>query len=432
VLVVWLLILLVEVPVNQGIAGGEDSLYDSFYWSFGSLFDPGGPGKGPVSLGGKLILVAHWFLITIILATYCGALGAFLATGSAKPKVEGFHSLQGGLFGVVVTGPSCNASADSDSDSGCTGSLKGGNAHPDTEATRAFETLQKAMRADSAVRFNIYTTASDSTELASLNASEETRREVARLGRGVCGRKDVVLGAYDYLLCAAGDRVAEPHATVQDLYAAKFELSARKRAEGSCPLVTVGQAFNPSGLGIAFPKNSLYSNAFSRAIQGAIRSGRVLDLQEKYGMDKDECVDEVEEGGDVIGVSQIAGLFVITVGLMGLAMLHAVLTQVLCPYPKGFQVAEYEEEGSAWSEVSEEPLLHHRLVDLRSYAYRVERLSASLTLALQTGEPFGYDPHAATSEDDSGVLLLRSAPHQPERVVGPISELFNLQLPWGL
>ena len=82
---VWLLILLVEVPVNQGIAGGEDSLFDSFYWSFGSLFDPGGPGKGPVSLGGKLILVAHWFLITIILATYCGALGAFLATGSAKP-----------------------------------------------------------------------------------------------------------------------------------------------------------------------------------------------------------------------------------------------------------------------------------------------------------------------------------------------------------
>ena len=103
-----------------------------------------------------------------------------------------------------------------------------------------------------------------------------------------------------------------------------------------------------------------------------------------------------------------------------------------CIIPDPEEPMGYEEEGSAWSEVSEEPLLHHRLVDLRSYAYRVERLSASLTLALQTGEPFGYDPHAATSEDDSGVLLLRSAPHQPERVVGPISELFNLQLPWGL
>ena len=94
-------------------------------------------GKAPVTWGGKILLISHWFFVTIVAATYTGigfrlsglgldtcipisicisislsytgAVGAFLAFSSDAPIVEGYHSLQGGLFGVVVPGPAWNS-----------------------------------------------------------------------------------------------------------------------------------------------------------------------------------------------------------------------------------------------------------------------------------------------------------------------------------
>ena len=166
VFAVWLMILVVEAPINDQLAAEwEDRFYDSFYWAFGSLFDPGGPGKGPVTWGGKILLVSHWFFVTIVVATYTGAVGAFLATTSATPTIEGYYSLQGGLFGVVVTGPKWDSSAPEPQ---YKGTYKGGTG--ETEGTgysaslsRQFEALQNTMEADTAARFNIFTTSSDSS-----------------------------------------------------------------------------------------------------------------------------------------------------------------------------------------------------------------------------------------------------------------------------
>ena len=83
----------------------------------------------------------------------------------------------------------------------------------------------------------------------------------------------MVLGSYDYLLCKAGDGKLEPQASIQDEVGAKYELAQRKRLSGSCPLLTAGQPFNPAGIGLALPKNSLYSNPLSRALQEAVPDG---------------------------------------------------------------------------------------------------------------------------------------------------------------
>jgi hypothetical protein len=37
----------------------------------------------------------------------------------------------------------------------------------------------------------------------------------------------------------------------------------------------------------------------------------------------------------------------------GIAVVHGVLTRFFCPYPSGYVVAQYEEEGSMWSDVPE-------------------------------------------------------------------------------
>ena len=117
----------------------------------------------------------------------------------------------------------------------------------------------------------------------------------------------------------------EPQASIQDEVGAKYELAQRKRLSGSCPLLTAGQPFNPAGIGLALPKNSLYSNPLSRALQEAMQVGHMRALMDVYKLDADECVHDPPAGGDVIGVQEIAGLFVITMVLIACAV------SVACP-----------------------------------------------------------------------------------------------------
>lgn len=112
----------------------------------------------------------------------------------------------------------------------------------------------------------------------------------------------------------------EPQASIQDEVGAKYELAQRKRLSGSCPLLTAGQPFNPAGIGLALPKNSLYSNPLSRALQEAMQLGHMRALMDVYKLDADECVHDPPAGGDVIGVQEIAGLFVITMVLIACAV----------------------------------------------------------------------------------------------------------------
>ena len=50
--------------------------------------------------------------------------------------------------------------------------------------------------------------------------------------------------------------------------------------------------------------------------------GEVRRLVEKYKLEESECFEEPVEGGDTIGVSEISGLFIITVAMIGIAMIH--------------------------------------------------------------------------------------------------------------
>ena len=52
----------------------------------GSFFDPGGAGKGAVTVGGKLFMMVHWFFMAIVAASYTASVVTFLATAAqARP-----------------------------------------------------------------------------------------------------------------------------------------------------------------------------------------------------------------------------------------------------------------------------------------------------------------------------------------------------------
>lgn len=58
----------------------------------------------------------------------------------------------------------------------------------------------------------------------------------------------------------------------------------------------------------------------------------------------------------VITVRQIAGLFILAVVGLAAAALHARLSQIYCPYPRGHVNVEYEEEADDWDDVPEDGL----------------------------------------------------------------------------
>jgi len=299
------------------------------------------------------------------------------------------------------------------------GTYKGGVGRAGQPTSRQFDIIQNTLKADSAAVFKIYTT-----------RGPDTVTETGELVEGdhnICSRGDVVLGSYDYVHCKAGDDRLEPQALIHDEVSVNYQLSRRKKLSktGQCELLRVGPGFKPSGVGVAFPKNSLYSNAFSRALQQAMEVGEVRNLIEKYKLQESECSHEVPEGGDIIGLEQISGLFIITVVVTGIAVIHGGFTQIFCPYPKGYEVPEYEEELSEWSDVPDEGL-KDRAVAVKNLAYRVERLSGELMEALKTGTPFRYDP------DEHEVQAPKERKIEEPVVNGPLSELLNIQLPFGL
>jgi hypothetical protein len=58
----------------------------------GSFFDPGGAGKGAVTVGGNLFMMVHWFFMAIVAASYTASVVTFLATAAqvgAQPDRTG-------------------------------------------------------------------------------------------------------------------------------------------------------------------------------------------------------------------------------------------------------------------------------------------------------------------------------------------------------
>ena len=105
---------------------------------------PGGPGKAPFTVGGRLFMIGHWFYLTIMVATYTGVLGPFLVS-SAEVVVTGLPSLKSGAFNVVVRGPAWDHNAATPAYLGT--HVPGGDGTVNTSRSTQFKILQNIMKA---------------------------------------------------------------------------------------------------------------------------------------------------------------------------------------------------------------------------------------------------------------------------------------------
>lgn len=76
-LLVWVLLLGTEGPFNdEFLEGGWTLYFDTLYWSISTML--AGVDKDAVTFGGKVVFTGHLFFCFILVATYTGAVSAFL------------------------------------------------------------------------------------------------------------------------------------------------------------------------------------------------------------------------------------------------------------------------------------------------------------------------------------------------------------------
>ena len=272
VAIVWGMILLVETWVNPQVDKSNfvTALYDSLYWAFGSALDPGGPGKAPFTIGGRLFMFGHWFYLGIIAATYTGVLGPFLATSGAV-VVTGLESLQGGGFTVAVKGPKWAMT-----DPKFKGKwVDGGDGDEKTTRSTQFKVLQNIMQQDSTAKFSIQTSKNTATFYKKDGLLTELKYSNELEGDPCSKTLGAIKGVFDLLECGGKNA---PDALIHDAPSVYYELRKRKEVKGKCTLHTVGRQFFVSGFGMGFPKNVKYSRAFSAAIRKVITITRTPQL----------------------------------------------------------------------------------------------------------------------------------------------------------
>jgi hypothetical protein len=176
------------------------------------------------------------------------------------------------------------------------------------------------------------------------------------------GKTPHELGAYDLVQCKnSGDfftsiakswapepeALDPPDALIYDAPMVYYELRKRYDAVGSCKLKTVGPEFFASGkmiadkkhglpwkcctywcikcrlltllllvagYGIGFPKNSLYSRAFSLATQRAVANGTTALYSVQFNVSANgfPCHESFEDTGDTILLEMVAGIVIIS------------------------------------------------------------------------------------------------------------------------
>jgi len=308
---------------NVSIAGGIHAIYDSFFWSMGSAFDPGGPGKSPTTVSGRFIMLAHWFFLVVMAATYTGSVGPFLSDSADLDIIESFDDLKGGRYAVVVRGPPWDSQHPNPE---FLGTYAGGNSDERIPPSTQFRLLQTEMKNDYSANFKIYTT-------INMHSFVGDGRVVITKDQQPCDIEGVRRGAYDMVICKTGDDRTEPDSLIYDASAVVYELNSRKAALGRCDLLTVGEFFNPSGLGIGFPKNTTFPTIFSRAIERA-RAGGVMDeYKARYRIrDEDnECADNTPSGTIVMSIALLSGLFIITGVVVLIALIMGFVFRVIWP-----------------------------------------------------------------------------------------------------
>ena len=301
--VMTLILLFVDGAVNDDIAEGWESIPDAFYWSFTTIL--GGADKAPVSIGGKVVFVAHAIFALIIAATYTGAVAAFLTTSAGLESVDGYDALTGGKFPVAIRGPYWDSSA---AEPIYKGVWSGGTGTNQTAASSQFLQMQALMESDSSASFNIMTYQRMETRTPT-NDPWEYKKDTSP-----CKDKDNVLGVFDAVLCGKDSDRATPMAMVHDSYSVIAELNRRKQIDGSCKLISVGTQVNPAGLGLAFPASEVGSNLaipFSKAILTLTQRDAMTQIIRNESLHKDSCANA--PGNELqLSLIEMAGLFVMT------------------------------------------------------------------------------------------------------------------------
>lgn len=282
--IVWVCILLVETWTNDQIEKQTplDPFYDSFYWAFGSALDPGGPGKAPVTAGGRIFMIGHWFFLVIMAASYTGSIGPFLAADDSASRLTSLDSLASGAFSVVVRGPTWNDTA---ADAVFLGTPLGGNAANSTARSTQFKVLQTEMRNDNSKNFKIWSTQRMETH----RNGEHWVRKAGDLDACTAREQDdtIELGAFDMVACGNKEGAEyTPDALIFDQPSVYYEIGKRAELSGglwaSCDLKVVGESFSPSSFGFGFPKNSPYAMPFSKAINQLVANGRLRKYETRY------------------------------------------------------------------------------------------------------------------------------------------------------
>jgi len=459
VLIVWILIMLTEAGVighlfartekvkhitkkkrkrkageslrNVAIAGGIHAIYDSFFWSMGSAFDPGGPGKAPTTVSGRFIMLAHWFFLVVMAATYTGSVGPFLSDSADLDIIQSFNDLKGGRYSVVVRGPTWDSHHPNPD---YLGSFEGGNSDTTVSPSAQFTLLQATMRNDFSSNFKIYTT-------INMHSFIGDQRIVMTPDNSPCDVEGARLGAYDMVLCKTGDGVTEPDSLIYDAHAVVYELGKRKEVDGKCNLITAGSYFNPSGLAFAFPKNTSFPQIFSRAIERSRTGGKIDAYKAKYKIrDEDnECFDDVPSGGLVMTIALLSGLFVITgvVVIIALVMgfVFRVIWPIFCAKLDAAALAEIEAAEAAQNEEEEEEeeeTPEQITMNLLNHAYeestKLEELAEGLAESARRAEQRADDQlnqysaflQAASKKNLNTTAAASASPANPDEVAGDL------------
>ena len=331
ILVITVVLLFTEGAVNDSIAEGWTSLIDAFYWSFTTVL--GGADKAPVSVGGKIVFVAHAIFALIIGATYTGAVAAFLISSAGLESIEGFESLQGGSFSVAIRGPTWDSTAATPA---FAGSHSGGNSLNTTVESTQFMNMQALMKADSQITFNMFTYKRMETRLKNGNPW------TYEAGKSPCDDPTNELGVFDAVMCGSDSNSKTPMALIHDDYSLIHELNMRKQKDGHCKLITMGTSVMPAGLGFAFPLNSEMHVPFSKVILNLKKTDKINDIVRNFSLHKDNCafvpVNELE-----LNLFEMGGLYIIV--LVGLFVSCLIGALERYSYFKAQAEEEAEEDG---------------------------------------------------------------------------------------
>uniref|UniRef100_A0AAZ3PS07 Glutamate receptor n=1 Tax=Oncorhynchus tshawytscha TaxID=74940 RepID=A0AAZ3PS07_ONCTS len=252
-----------QLPTSE--SSNEFGIFNSLWFSLGAFMQQGCD-ISPRSLSGRIVGGVWWFFTLIIISSYTANLAAFLTVERMVSPIEGAEDLAKQTeiaYGTLDSG-----------------------------STKEFFRRSKIALFDKMWQYM---------------KSAEPSPFVKKTAEGVL-RVRKSKGKYAYLLESTMNEYIEQ----------------RK----PCDTMKVGGNLDSKGYGIATPKGSPLRNAVNLAVLKLNEQGLLDKLKNKWWYDKGECGSgggESKEKTSALSLSNVAGVFYILVGGLGLAMLVALV-----------------------------------------------------------------------------------------------------------